>query len=358
MRTIMKKLVILGGGYGGITIAQHLLDKKNIPDDVEIVLIDRMPFQGLKTEYYALASGTVSDMDIRVTFPTDRRLRIVYGEVTAIDLPNKRIDLAGVEPFEYHTLIIALGCVDKFHEIPGAELYSNTIQTLSATRSTYQSVNDVKPYGQITIVGGGLSGVEMAAELRESRADLKIRIMDRGPSILSAFPEKLQGFVREWFTEHDIEMKGNSTLARVEPGIIHNGIELVYTDVTIWTAGIQPSPVVQSLNVPKDGQGRVLINEYHQIHEFPEVFVVGDCASLPFSPSAQAAEGQGKQVVEVIHAGWKGEIPRLGQIKLKGVLGSLGKKSGFGLMGKRAIVGKVPRALKSGVLWMSKRHFG
>jgi NADH dehydrogenase len=358
MHTMMNKLVILGGGYGGLTIAQHLLDKKNIPDDVEIILIDRMPFQGLKTEFYALASGTVSDMDIRIQFPADRRLRIIYGEVTAIDLPNKQIHLAGVEPFEYHTLIIALGCVDKFHEIPGAELYSNTIQTLSATRSTYQSVNDVKPYGQITIVGGGLSGVEMAAELRESRADLKIRIMDRGPSILSAFPEKLQSFVREWFTEHDIEMKGNSTLARIEPGIIHNGIELVYTDVTIWTAGIQPSPIVQSLNVPKDGQGRVLINEYHQIHEFPEVFVVGDCASLPFSPSAQAAEGQGKQVVEVIHAAWKGETPRLGQIKLKGVLGSLGKKSGFGLMGKRAMVGKVPRALKSGVLWMSKRHFG
>jgi NADH dehydrogenase len=89
------------------------------------------------------------------------------------------------------------------------------------------------------------------------------------------------------------------------------------------------------------------------------VFVVGDCASLPFSPSAQAAESQGKQVVEVIHAGWKGETPRLDQIKLKGVLGSLGKKSGFGVMGKHTVMlGKVPRALKSGVLWMSKRHFG
>jgi NADH dehydrogenase len=354
-----KKLVILGGGYGGVTIAQHLMDKKNIPDDVEIILIDRMPFQGLKTEYYALVSGTVSDLDIRVQFPSDHRLRIVYGEVDAVDLANKRIDFIGLESINYHTLIIALGCVDNFHNIPGAEPYSNTIQTLSAARSTYQMVNDVKPYGQITIVGGGLSGVELAAELRESRKDLKIRIIDRGASILSAFPEKLQSFVRTWFTEHDIEMKGNAVLSQVEPGIIHNGTELIYTDVTIWTAGIQPSPVVQKLNVLKDGQGRVLINEFHQIPTFPEVFVVGDCASLPFSPSAQAAESQGKQVVEVIHAGWKGETPHLGQIKLKGVLGSLGKKSGFGVMGKRTIMlGKVPRALKSGVLWMSKRHFG
>jgi len=356
---MMKKLVILGGGYGGITIAQHLMDKKNIPDDVEVVLIDRMPFQGLKTEYYALASGTVSDVDVRVHYPADSRLQVVYGEVSGVDLANKRIDFSGMESLEYHTLIIALGCVDKFHDIPGAEQYSNTIQTFSATRNTYQAVNDVKPYGQITIVGGGLSGVEMAAELRESRSDLKVRIIDRGPSILSAFPEKLQSFVREWFTEHDIEMKGNAILTQIEPGIIHNGVELIYTDATIWTAGIQPSPVVQKLNVLKDGQGRVLINELHQIPTFPDVFVVGDCASLTLSPSAQAAEGQGKQVVEVIHAQWKGEIPKLGQIKLKGVLGSLGKKSGFGVMGKKTVMlGKVPRALKSGVLWMSKRHFG
>jgi NADH dehydrogenase len=353
-----KKLVILGGGYGGITIAQELLDKKNIPDDVEITLIDRMPFQGLKTEYYALASGTVSDVDIRVQYPDDPRLRIVFGEVTGVDLTNKQINFAGMESLDYHTLIIALGCVDKFHDIPGAEQYSNTIQTLSATRSTYQMINDVKPYGQITIVGGGLSGVELSAELRESRKDLKIRIIDRGPSILSAFPEKLQSFVREWFTEHDIEMKGQAVLTQVEPGIIHNGIELIYTDVTVWTAGIQPSPIVQKLNVLKDGQGRVLLNELHQIPTFPEVYVVGDCASLPLSPSAQAAESQGKQIAEVIIAGWKGETPKLGQIKLKGVLGSLGKKSGFGVMGKRTLMGKVPRALKSGVLWMSKRHFG
>lgn len=356
--TIMKRLVILGGGYGGITIAQHLVDKK-IPTDTEIILIDRMPFQGLKTEYYALAAGSVSDMDIRVQFPDDPRLSLQYGEVTGVDLASKRIDFQDAASLEYNNLIIALGCVDKFHDIPGAEQYSNTIQTLADTRNTYHKVNNVKPYGQITIVGGGLSGVELAAELRESRKDLNIRIVDRGSSILSAFPEKLQLFVREWFTEHDIEMKGHTELSRVEQGIIHNGNELIYTDVTVWTAGIQPSPVVQNLNVLKDTQGRVLLNEYHQIPSYPEVYVVGDCASLPFSPSAQAAQGQGKQVVEVIHALWKGETPDLGQIKLKGVLGSLGKKSGFGVMGKRTVMlGKVPRTLKSGVLWMSKHHFG
>ena len=91
------------------------------------------------------------------------------------------------------------------------------------------------------------------------------------------------------------------------------------------------------------------------------MLVVGDCASLPFSPSAQAAEAQGRQAAEVLHAIWHGETPRLGKIKLKGVLGSLGKKAGFGygIVGRSSVMlGRVPRVLKMGVLWMFKHHLG
>ncbi|UUZ84030.1 hypothetical protein LJK88_09850 [Paenibacillus sp. P26] len=88
----MKKLVILGGGYGGLTVAKELLDGK-LPSDTVMILVDRMPYQGLKTEYYALAAGTVSDLEIRVKFPrrseadseirrsAERRSRAEAGEV-------------------------------------------------------------------------------------------------------------------------------------------------------------------------------------------------------------------------------------------------------------------------------------
>ncbi|KZE83491.1 NAD(P)/FAD-dependent oxidoreductase [Paenibacillus elgii] len=354
----MKKLVILGGGYGGLTVAKELLEG-DIPADTVMIMVDRMPYQGLKTEYYALAAGTVSEKDVRVHFPVDPRLILKYGEVTAVDPEQKVIRFANDEPLSYDWLVIALGCVDKYHNIPGAEEFSNSIQSLSATRKTYQASNDAAPYGQITIVGGGLSGVEMAAELRESRPDLNIRILDRGASVLSPFPERLQRYVREWMLEHDIELRSHVSLNRLEGGLLYNQQEIIQTDITIWTAGIQPSPIVQNLNLPKDNQGRLTINEYHQLPDYNEIYVVGDCAALPFSPSGQAAEAQGKQVAEVLQAVWKNETPRLGKIKLKGVLGSLGKKAGFGLMGKRTVMlGMVPRALKSGVLWMSKRHLG
>lgn len=354
----MSRFVILGGGYGGLTLALELLEHEP-PAGTEIVLVDRMPYQGLKTEYYALAAGTVSDAEIRVAFPNDPRIQLKYGEVTDVDLDRKLVLFDNNDPLSYDWLVIALGCVDKYHGIAGADTHAHSIQTLSGARKAYQAINDLCPYAQVSVVGGGLSGVEIASELRESRPDLNIRIIDRGPSILSSFPDKLQGYVREWFTEHNVEMLSHVSLRQVDPLVLYNGEQEIATDLTVWTAGIQPSPIVQRLPVPKDNQGRVLLNEYHQMPSNPEVFVVGDCASLPFSPSAQAAEEQGKQVAEVMQALWKGETPQLKPIKLKGVLGSLGKKAGFGLMGKKTIMmGKVPRLMKSGVLWLSKHHFG
>lgn len=353
----MKRFVILGGGYGGHTIVQQLLNHP-LPSDAVIILIDRMPFQGLKTEYYALAAGTVAESEIRSPYPVDPRLIVQHGEVTDLDLDRKLVMLAGQEPIPYDWLAIALGCTDKYHGIPGAEVHTCSVQSLTETRRTYQMIGNVKPYGQVTIVGGGLSGVEIASELRESRPDLNIRIMDRGPSVLSAFPGRTQRYVANWFNEHDVVMLGNTAISRVEEGAVYDREIALATDVTVWTAGIQPVPLVQRLDLPKDRSGRLQIDAYHQLPDYPGVFVVGDCAALPFSPSAQVAGVQGTQVAEVVRAVWAGETPNLGKIKLRGVLGSLGKKAGFGLMGKTPVTGWVPRLLKTGVLWKSKNHYG
>ncbi|WP_239618704.1 NAD(P)/FAD-dependent oxidoreductase [Cohnella mopanensis] len=352
----MSKIVVLGGGYGGLTVVQELLE--HLPSDARLFLVDRMPYQGLKTEYYALAAGTVSDLEIRVNFPIHPQLQMVYGNVTDIDLENKIVHFNEQEPLSYDSLVIALGCTDNYHGIVGASDYSCSIQSLSSTRKTFQQINDIRPYGQLTIVGGGLSGVEIAAELRESRADVNIRILDRGNSVMSAFPSKLQTYVADWFRQHDVEMRSHIGITSLEQGVIHNGEEAILSDVTVWTAGIQPVELVQRMTLPKDPQGRLIVNEWHELPDAPHVYVIGDCSSQPFSPSAQLAGAQGKQVAEIIRARLDNKEPKLSRIKLKGVLGSLGKKAGFGLMGATPLLGRIPRMLKSGVLWKSKRHFG
>ncbi|MDG4658252.1 NAD(P)/FAD-dependent oxidoreductase [Ectobacillus antri] len=354
----MKHLVILGGGYGGMRILQRLLP--NLPDDTQVTLIDKVPYHCFKTEYYALVAGTISETDIRIPFPEHPRLTVKYGTIVNIDIDARLVELQHGETVSYDDLIIGLGCEDKYHNVPGAKEYTCSVQSIEKSRQTYQQLNGLAPHATVGIVGAGLSGVEVASELRESRPDLNILLFDRGERILSMFPKKLSLYVEDWFVKHNVTIIRNSNITKVEPHLLHNHEEAIPCDAIVWTAGIQASLVVQQLPVEKDNSGRVVLTKYHNIPNYENVYVLGDCASLPHAPSAQLAEGQAEQIVTILQKRWKQEeLPEtMPVIKLKGVLGSLGKKHGFGLLANQALMGRVPRLLKSGILWMYKHHNG
>ncbi|WP_040203892.1 NAD(P)/FAD-dependent oxidoreductase [Neobacillus jeddahensis] len=355
----MKNLVILGGGYGGMKILNELLPN-HLPEDVTITLVDRVPYHCLKTEYYALAAGTISDKEIRVAFPEHPRLHMQYGEVTTIDTLGRKVILKDAEPLTYDDLIIGLGCEDKYHQVPGADEFTYSIQNIEKARLTYSVLNNLGPGSVVGIVGAGLSGVELASELSESREDLNIKLFDRGRHILSAFPERLSKYVENWFVRNNVEIINNSNITKVEEKRLYNHDLPIECDVIVWTAGIQANKIVRDMDGEKDRLGRMVITPLHHLPNDEHIFIVGDCASLPHAPSAQLAEGQAEQIVEVLMRRWKGEEPPASfpQIKLKGILGSLGKKHGFGMMADRPITGRVARLLKSGILWMYKWHNG
>ncbi|WP_053367586.1 NAD(P)/FAD-dependent oxidoreductase [Bacillus sp. FJAT-27245] len=355
----MTNLVILGGGYGGMRLLNKLLPE-HLPAGVSATLVDKNPYHCLKTEYYALAAGTVSDKELRVDFPEHPRLSIKYGDVTGINLYEQSIELNGSDKMAYDILVIGLGCEDKYHNVPGADLYTLSIQSIEKSRQTYQTLSNLAPGATVGIVGAGLSGVELASELSESRPDLQVKLFDRGNHILSDFPDRLSEYVENWFVRHRVEIINNSNITKVEKNILYNHDEPVHCDAIVWTAGIQANRIVRELNVEKDSSGRLAVTPHHHLPGYENVFVVGDCASLPHAPSAQLAEGQAEQIAEVLKKRWSGEkLPdTLPPIKLKGVLGSLGKKQGFGMMAEHAITGRVARLLKSGVLWLYKYHKG
>lgn len=336
-------------------VLKRLLNSSDLPEDIQLTLIDRVPYHCLKTEYYALAAGTISDHHVRVTFPDHPRLNIKYGEVTEIDVKEKKVLLKDQDAVSYDDLVIGLGCEDKYHNVPGADQYTLSIQTIDKSRHTYQVLNNLHANAVVAVVGAGLSGVELASELRESRPDLTIKLFDRGDMILSAYKKRLSNYVQNWFVEHGVEVINNSNVTKVEQGALYNHDEKVECDAIVWTAGIQPSRIVRDLDVEKDSQGRVVLSEHHHLPSDEHVYVVGDCASLPYAPSAQLAEEQAEQISQVLLARWNEQpLPEMNEIKLKGVMGSLGKKSGFGTMGSTALIGRVPRLLKSGILWLYK----
>src|SRR5699024_10922337 len=117
----------------------------------------------------------------RTKFPDDERVNYVYKEVKEIDTKNQKISFnKSSEIVSYDYLVVALGCEDNYHGVEGAPEFTESVQTFSKARHTGMAVGNLKAYGKITVVGAGLSGIEVASEIRESRPDLNIRLLDRG----------------------------------------------------------------------------------------------------------------------------------------------------------------------------------
>lgn len=354
---MMRNLVILGGGYGGVKVLLNILDKE-LPDDLRITVIDRNPYHSLKTEFYTIAAGTSAEKDVRTEFPNDGRIHYVYKEVEEIDTVNQKIAFNNsTDIVSYDYLIIALGCDDNYHGVDGAPEFTESVQTFSKARRTGMAVGNLKAFGKVTIVGAGLSGIEVASEIRESRSDLNIRLLDRGSSVLRPFDAKIQAHVHDWLLKNDVEVLHHANVEYVEKdGVCNNGVCFV-SDVTIWTAGVQPHYLSRTLPFEKDKQEKIIVNAYHQVPQQPNIYVIGDCASSVHSPSAQLAGEQGTQAADVLLAVVNGREPKKPrEIRLKGTLGSLGKSNGFGNMMQQPMTGFLPRLAKSGVLWLSKRH--
>src|SRR5699024_9153172 len=173
--------------------------------------------------------------------------------------------------------------------------------------------------------------IEAASEIRESRPDLNIRLLDRGGSVLKAFNPKIQAHVSERFVKNDVEVLHHANVEYVEKdGVCNNGICYV-NDVTIWTAGVQPHHIVRALPFEKDQNNTLLLNAFFHVPEQPNIYVIGDDASSEHSPIAQLAGQQGEQVAAVLSDVLEGKTlkePR--PIRLHGTLESLVKSDGFG----------------------------
>ena len=239
---------MLSGGYGNMRILLRLLPH-NFPEDVYITLVDRTPFHSLKTEFYALAAGTSTDKEVRVKFPEHERLKAVYGEIININRTEKVVELATGVQIPYDDLVIGLGCEDQYHGVPGAIEHTYSIQTIAKSRETFNKLCGLSPGSVVGIVGAGLSGIELASELRESRSDLKIKLFDRSSRILKDFPEKLSKYVKNWFESHDVEVIPSSNITKVEPTKLYNHDEVHEVDAVVWTAGVQPVKIVREMDV-------------------------------------------------------------------------------------------------------------
>ena len=329
-----KRVVIIGGGFAGISAARALKRA-----DVEITLIDRRNHHIFQPLLYQVATAVLAPSEIaapiRQIEAKQKNISVLLAEVKGIDPAARTVEAAcpgiGNRKLEYDFLVIAAGMRpsyfghDEFARFaPGLKSLSDAeaIRTkiLSAFELAESTDDEQERARQMTfvLVGAGPTGVELAASISQlatvtlrknfrniDPAKSRIVLLDGGARVLPTFAESLSRKVAKRLAKIGVEVSTGVKVEKVDDrGVIAAGVRIPSATV-LWTAGVSASPVVKMLGTTTDRAGRALVGAFLDVPEALGVFVVGDAASItqdghPVPGVAQAAIQQGRFVGHLI----------------------------------------------------------
>jgi NADH:quinone reductase (non-electrogenic) len=362
-----KRIVILGGGFGGVYAAmqfEKLLAREN---GVEVCLVSRDNFFLFTPMLHEIAA---SDLEItNIVNPLRKLLRkveVIVGDVHQIDLPAKRVLISRnphnhPQQIGYDHLVLALGSVTNFYNLPGSAEFALPMKSLSdAIRLRAQvlrhmeeansqcNLSDRQSLLTFVVAGGGFAGVETVAALNDFVREalpfypslreemLRVILVHSGPVILPELGEALGRYTQKVLTGRGVDIRVN---ARVK-GVTEENVSLVDgssipTCNLVWTAGTAPSPIISSLSCAKE-RGRLLVDQFLRVPDWPDVWAVGDCAFVPeirnpgksHPPTAQHAIREGEVVAQNIVAALVDRPLKSFSFRTIGLLASIGRRMG------------------------------
>jgi NADH:ubiquinone reductase (H+-translocating) len=376
-----SRILILGAGYAGLRCAQVVSKYLADPGAPEVVLVDRNDYHQIITQLPEAVSGRLATDEVAVPLAELLKrtpVRFRREEVRDIDLDGKRV-VTSEGILTYNTLVVALGSVTAYYGVQGLKDHALTLKSVEdveeITRRVQQAVADAAETPDparrarllsFLIGGAGLTGVELAGELAEvlptmARAqgipptEPRVTLIEAAPAVLPSMPERLQGRAAAILAELGVRLVlGSKVIAANQEGIdLASGDRLV-GNTLVWTGGIMAPPLLGQSGLPTALNGHVPVNEYLQAEGFPDVYVVGDSASLPvlegesaMPPTAQIAVKQAEAAAYNIVAGWEGWPRRPYKPSDKGQLVSLGAERGVASVFHIPLVGKKVIALKA-----------
>ncbi len=299
------RIVVLGGGYGGVLTAKKLVHKLKKHSDTEITLIDLNAYHTMLTELHEVAAGRVPEQSVRIELKTifsGRPVRIVQDEIIHVDFDAQVLTSAKAQ-YAYDYLVLGTGSKPTFFGVKGAEehcfqlwSYDDAVRLKEHIISQFRKASNERDQEarknmlRFITVGCGFTGVEMAGELaewtprlcREFRIDpdeVELLTVDVLPKVLPIFPDKLIEKVERRLDKLGVKVHTSTGVEEVgsDHAILGN-LGTVKSDTVIWTAGIEGSTLAGSLALKKEARHRVVTNEFLQAVENPRVFVVGDNA--------------------------------------------------------------------------------
>lgn len=375
------RIVIVGGGAGGLELATRLGKKVGKKGGARITLVDRSRTHTWKPRLHAVAAGSMSIHEEQIDYlyqafehgfsycrgpmtGLEREARqVVVGEVRGEDgelvLPERRL--------EYDTLVIAVGSTSNDFGTPGVAENMYTLDTPWEAHHFHQRLvnacyraNDFPPEGEddlsIAIVGAGATGVELAAELHttiqslaayglsnlDPERNVRIRLIEAGPRILAGLSEELAAAVRENLKQMHVEVLTDEKVSEVSATEVHteSGRRL-RMDIGVWAAGIKAPAFLHEIDgLETDKGNRLVVTPRLVASRDPDIFAMGDCAATPsrgdkpLPPLAQVAHQQAKYLAHALSARLRNEQVPPFRYKDYGSLVSLGDENTVGnLMG-------------------------
>ncbi|MCD9185202.1 MAG: NAD(P)/FAD-dependent oxidoreductase [Pyrinomonadaceae bacterium] len=299
------KVVIIGGGFGGLQAAKALGGK-----NVEVALIDKKNHHTFQPLLYQVATAVLSPGEIaspiRRILHRYENVQVVLGEVVGIDAENKKVKLSDDSEMPFDYLIVAAGARHSYFghddwedDAPGLKTVEDALEIRRrvllafelAEREAY--LTGVKKHLSFVVIGGGATGVEVAGAIagiaRTALAgdfnliDTKralVMLFEGGDRILNTFDPKLSEHAKKDLEDLGVEVYLNSFVTSVEAGRIKVGEKWIDCDVAVWATGVAASPLGKQFGVETDRAGRVLVNKDLSVGEHKNVFVIGDMASL------------------------------------------------------------------------------
>lgn len=365
-----EKVVIIGGGFAGLSVAKSL---KNTP--LDILLINKTNHHLFQPLLYQVATAGLSPgeiaIPIREILRKQENTAVIMGDVVSIEKDLKQVVLANGERIGYDYLIIAVGARhsyfgnDKWEKFaPGLKTVSDAIQIRESVLISFEKAErmdhpeEAAKFLNFVVIGGGPTGVEMAGAIAEIATkslfknfrrikpeESKIYLIEATSHILPSYPPSLALRAQRDLTEMGVTViTGKKVTDITAEGVQVEDLFLESKNV-IWAAGNQASPLLKTLNVPLDRQGRVMVDKDLTIPDHPEIFVIGDAACVlgkdgkPLPAIGPPAIQEGKYVARLLKNRSSKTQRKPFRYFDKGYMATIGKAKAVTVIGKLRFAG-------------------
>lgn len=294
------KVVILGGGYGGIFAASNLCKNK---DNVDVTLVNDGPAHQLIQNLHRVSSGELApdEVQLEIGETLGQDIEFIHGKAERVKLNEKCVDVrlnninGEIRSISYDCLVIALGAVSDYFGIKGVKKYTIPLRSVSDAVRLHEAILQLGEGAVITIAGGGATGISLAGALSEGFGKfLKIRIVEARDEILSGWDPVIIHSVRRFLGTNVEIITGKAITEMHEKEIVLSSGEILASDVTVWTAGIRGQELSTAPDdALKTKTRRFIVDQFSQIQKpdgsgpYDHVFAIGDISAFPINSDTE-----------------------------------------------------------------------